>query len=196
MMRRLATSAVVFALTASATAQSRYSGTAAAVDHADQIAMASDASAMFALGRRYFEGKEVPRDYVQAADWYRKAATAGSSDAMLNLAILYENGRGVGQDYAQAAAWYEKAARLGQGSAMFHLGVLRWSGRGVAQDYVEAYKWFDLASTSGSAEERQRSLEARDNIARAPQLTPQLIADAQLRAKNWRAGLSASLSGS
>jgi hypothetical protein len=46
----------------------------------------------------------VPRDYVQAMTWYRKAADAGDANAMYNIAILYESGLGVAKDAAQAAA--------------------------------------------------------------------------------------------
>jgi TPR repeat protein len=118
--------------------------------------------------------------------WFRKAASAGNADAMHRLAIAYNNGHGVRQDDAQAAAWYRRAADLGQGSSMFYLGTMCWGGRGVKQDYAEAYKWLSLAVTYGPANERQRNADARDLLERAPQMTPDLLAQARERIAAWQ----------
>ena len=52
----------------------------------------------------------VPRDYAQAALWYRKAAEQGNAGAQEALGDLYDTGRGVSRDYAEAYFWYDLAA--------------------------------------------------------------------------------------
>ena len=64
-------------------------------------------------------------------------------------------------------------------------GVLYASGNGVAQDNASAYLWFSLAASRATGDERADYLSYRDRV--APLLTPQQIADAQHRAREWQA---------
>ena len=60
----------------------------------------------------------LPKDDVQALNWYRKAADAGEAYSMTKLGMMYQNGRGgLPQDNAQAASWYRKAAENGDADA-------------------------------------------------------------------------------
>jgi TPR repeat protein len=61
----------------------------------------------------YYTGQDIPQDYAQAVQWYRKAAEQGLAQAQYNLGFMYDKGRGVRQDDAQAVAWYRKAAEQG-----------------------------------------------------------------------------------
>ena len=45
-----------------------------------------------------------PRNYAEAAKWYRRAADLDYAEAQYNLGILYQDGLGIPQDYAEAAA--------------------------------------------------------------------------------------------
>ena len=45
-----------------------------------------DADAQFTLGMTYYEGRSVPRDYVESARWFRKAADQGHAIAQSRLA--------------------------------------------------------------------------------------------------------------
>ena len=47
------------------------------------------AAAQYALGYLYATGKGVPRDFKQAAIWYRKAALQDDPEAQNNLGALY-----------------------------------------------------------------------------------------------------------
>jgi TPR repeat protein len=47
------------------------------------------AQAQFMLGGLYFTGKSVPRDYVEASNWFRKAAWQGDPNAAHSLGSLY-----------------------------------------------------------------------------------------------------------
>jgi uncharacterized protein len=69
-----------------------------------------NAEAQNSLGALYAEGKGVPKDYVQARQWYEKAAAQGHALAQNNLAELYFAGLGVQQDYVRAYMWVNIAA--------------------------------------------------------------------------------------
>ena len=58
-------------------------------------------------------------------------------------------------------------------------------GRGVPQDYVQAHKWMNLAASRQTGEERQRSADRRDTLARL--MTPAQLAEAQRLAREWDA---------
>lgn len=76
------------------------------------------AEAQAILGLMYQNGQGLPRDYVQAAQWYDRAARQGHGDAQANLATLYRYGAGVPRDYIESWAWYETAANGGHGEAV------------------------------------------------------------------------------
>jgi TPR repeat protein len=114
-------------------------------------AKAGDAVAQFDLGYAYYLGQGVPKDYVQAALWFRKAADQGDAVAQHDLGVLYENGFGVLQDYAQAATWYREAADQGNAEAQSNLGLLYNNGQGVPQDYAQAAAWYRKSAEQGYA---------------------------------------------
>jgi hypothetical protein len=107
------------------------------------------ADAQLSLGRAYEKGRGVPKDYVRAAAWYRKAAEQGYPAAQTQIGGAYHMGRGVPQDYVQAAAWYRKAAEQGDPTGQSYLGVLYEEGRGVPKDYVQAAAWYRKAAEQG-----------------------------------------------
>ncbi len=124
-------------------------------------AKAGDAAAQTSIGRAYWQGTGVPKDYVQAVYWLRKAAEQGNPGAQLGLGIIYdgelEEVKDVPQDQAQAALWLRKAAEQGNGIAEYLLGHLYASGRGVPQDYVQAVAWYLKAAEHGEMKSRAES---------------------------------------
>ena len=141
--------------------------------------------AQFNLGLAYVNGRGVPKDYRQAAAWYRKAADQEYADAQDSLGFMYANGEGVPQDDRQAAAWYRKAADQGHAGAQLSLGFSYWTGRGVPRDDVLAYMWFNLAVSRSSGVEQKLSVANRDRV--SARLTPQQRADGQRMAREWQA---------
>jgi hypothetical protein len=83
-----------------------------------------NAEAQEALGFSYCIGAGVPRDYLQAVMWFRKAAEQGNAEAQYRLGLSYYNGEGVPKDYAQAAFWWRKAAEQGEDTAQYNLKYL------------------------------------------------------------------------
>jgi hypothetical protein len=109
-------------------------------------AKAGDAASEFLVAIEYQKGDIVPRDFGQAAAWYRKAAEQGYAPAQYKLALLYQQKQsGIPQDDAQAAAWLRKAADQGNAQAQAALGQCFSTARGVAQDDAQAVLWYQKA---------------------------------------------------
>ncbi len=114
-----------------------------------------DADVQFHLGLKFASGKGAGLDYVQAAEWYRKAAEQNHFLAQFNLGMMYAYGQGVPRDAVQSRLWLGKAAQQGDAGAQFHLGdnCHRASFRQVPEEAsesrIEAYKWYRLAAAQG-----------------------------------------------
>ena len=76
------------------------------------------------MGIYYADGSGVPKDYVEAARWYRLAADRGHGMAQNNLGWVYQQGTGVPKDEVEAERWYRKSADQGNVSAMINLANL------------------------------------------------------------------------
>ncbi|HEY3827264.1 MAG TPA: tetratricopeptide repeat protein, partial [Bryobacteraceae bacterium] len=81
-----------------------------------------DPRAQYNRGTGYWYGSGVPQDYVEAANWFRKAAEGGFAEAQYRLAQMMAIGQGIRQDNTEAANWYRKAAEQGVVGAQFNLG--------------------------------------------------------------------------
>ena len=62
----------------------------------------------------YGKGYGVPRNYIEAIKWYKKAADQGNADAQYELGYMYDLGLGeLIQSYIEARKWYRFAADQG-----------------------------------------------------------------------------------
>lgn len=152
-----------------------------------------DATAQFIIAWEYYGGTDpevaprnhLPKDYLQAADWFHRAAmhsesidmamvrggpsnaavyastdvTMGRGSEYFFLGSLFDEGGDLPQDYSQAAFWYHKGADQGNAHAQSSLGTLYAEGKGVQQDYVQAATWFSEAADKGDSD-AQSSLGA------------------------------------
>ena len=148
-----------------------------------------DAKAQFRLADHYELGKGVPRDYVEAVQWYAKAAAQGHAGAQYSLGRIFEfAGRlqaGFSEDYTEAAKWYRMAAEQGYARGQLKLAFAYSLGIGVPQDYIQAHMWANLASarSTGRAEQKLRA-DLREAI--AAKMTPEQIGEAQRLAREWK----------
>jgi TPR repeat protein len=113
----------------------------------------------FLAGEIYYQGKLVPKDIAQAADWFNKAATQGSPEAMNRIGEMWAAGMNGAPDPKEAANWYHKAATKGLAEAQFNLGLCYTKGERVPVNPVEAWKWLQLAAEQkfpNAAEERDK----------------------------------------
>ena len=119
----------------------------------------------------------------ETTDELRALAQQGDVVAQLILAGNYNFGQGVPQDYVEAVLWFRLAADQGYALAQLNLGTSYANGQGVPQDHVEAHMWFNLAAAQSSGEDRDQTVESRDAV--AERMTPDQIAEAQRRAREW-----------
>jgi TPR repeat protein len=96
----------------------------------------------------YMYGRGLPRDYAEAAKFYRKEAEGGDAGGMSHLGNLYQTGRGVPKSFRDAASNYQKAVDLHYEPAALYLGDLYQNRWGVQQDLDRARFLFSQASTS------------------------------------------------
>ena len=115
----------------------------------------TDPDVQFSLGLQFASGVGAAQDYVQAADWYRKAAEQNHPLAQFNLGMMYANGQGVAKDAAQSMIWFGRAANLGDAGGQYKMGrsCQRASLDGLPADAsearIEAYKWYQLSAAQG-----------------------------------------------
>jgi len=99
------------------------------------------------------------------------------------LGRAYEGNWGTTQDFVQAAQWYRKAADGGHAIGQLTLAAMYERAVGVPRDAVEAHKWSNLAASRAQSEDRKSFTDVRDRIAAS--MTPDQIAEAQKRAREW-----------
>ena len=87
-----------------------------------------DTNAEALLGRAYFEGLGVPRDFTLANQWLSKAAAKGQPDAMYMLGLIYERANGVPQDLNKAIDLFDRAAEKGNNYARMEAAGMRLQG--------------------------------------------------------------------
>ncbi len=80
------------------------------------------------FAKRYLEGKDGPRDSVEAAKWLWRAVAKQNREAGLLLADLYMRGDGVAKSCDQARLLLVAAAKKGVGEAAGRLRSLETSG--------------------------------------------------------------------
>ena len=107
--------------------------------------------AQVALGYFYDTGLIVPRDWQQAADWYRKAARQDDRLADWLLGRLYYTGDGVPRDLNTANSWLQKAANQGDPFGQYLSGLIRLE----RNDYLKAADWFRKAAMQGLPQAQQ-----------------------------------------
>ena len=98
---------------------------AVALGRARVLAEKGDADGQALLGRAFYEGVGLPRDYVWALNWLNRAASQGSADGMFFLGLMHEHGRGVPQNLTKALELFDRAAGLGQRYAQMEARGMR-----------------------------------------------------------------------
>jgi len=118
----------------------------AASEYYRRAAQKGNASAMFCLGKLYWTGKGVKRDYAVAVQWFRDAAEAGNVEAMVMMGWVYYRGVGDGKivprDLKQARKYYQLAVDNGDDRSYYWLGVMCYE----LKDYKEAMAAFKKAA--------------------------------------------------
>jgi hypothetical protein len=159
---------------------------AAALRLADPLAAEGDARAQSMLGLVYYRGRGVPQDLNEAVKWFRLAADRRDAAAQFYLGVMYSEGQGVPQDYDEAVKWYRRAADQGDAQAQYNLGLVYAYGEARGPDNISAYVWFNLAVAHFAASDARRSVAVSSRDAVASKMTPDQIAEAQKRSREWK----------
>ena len=146
------------------------------------LAEQGDAAAQTKMGLLSEIGRGVPKNDVEAAQWYQKAAAQGVAEAQAALGFMYSAGQGVAKDTGKAMAWYRRAAKQGYPAAQYSLGLGYASGEGVPRDNMLAYMWFYLAAKQNHQDAKRN----RDGV--APLLTRDQVLKAEYMAHNFMVG--------
>ena len=148
-----------------------------------------DAAAQNELGSRYYAGRGVERDDVEAARWIQLAAVQGYAPAQYNLGLLHFRNRGVAGNDAEAARWYRAAAEQGYAPAQAGLGYLYIYAAGVDEDHILAYMWIELAWRAADNDFTKR-LYAGQRKELAALMTDGDVREGRRLADAWRPGPS------
>lgn len=107
-------------------------------------AEAGQSEAQFTLGKLYYYGFGIERNFTEAIKWFRSSANHGHAFAQFLLGEVYEKGKGLDRDYTQSAKWYKRAALGGHSLAIYRLSNLYAHGLGVRKNIIKAYAWNKL----------------------------------------------------
>src|SRR3978361_516394 len=111
------------------------------------LAEQGDPAAQTYLGFMFETGRGVPRNYTEAAMWYRRAAEQGDSLAQYSLGLLYDKGQGVPQDIVEANKWLNLSTaaaprRAREARARLRDAVTTKMTRGeIARSRLRALEW-------------------------------------------------------
>jgi len=121
----------------------------------------TNADIQYYLGKCYYQGNVVAKDYAESVKWWSKAAEQGHADAQCLLGMCCEYGTGLPKDNAEAVKWYRKAAD--QGDAMAQ-ELLRLACGEVAR--AEAAREEQEKAAREKAEREEAERVAREKAAR------------------------------
>lgn len=129
------------------------------------------------------------KDMATAVRIWKVWASQGDPEAQTLLGAMYWSGEGVPRDHKEAARLYRLAANKGYARAQNDIGFMLAFGEGVPpRDDVEAYKWLTLAIARYTAKNQDRLDQAiKDKATLARRMTPAQIAEAERRARAWKA---------
>lgn len=84
----------------------------------------NNAMAQYNLGKCYYEGLGVAKDYSKAVRWFTLSAKQGNACGQCALAEMYYLGHGVEADVDKAVKWFQQAAANGSDEAEINLGFI------------------------------------------------------------------------
>lgn len=117
------------------------------------IELGGNEQAEFNLGKMYFNGEGVTKNYAMAESYLSKLANAGNSTAQEYMGYIYEKGDpiyGINPDVKKQMYWYEKAAQNGDVDAQLKLANAYNIGLGVKKDQKKSFDYYYKAAENSS----------------------------------------------
>ena len=96
-----------------------------------------DIYSMRLIALAYTDGDYLPKDFLAAEAWLRKAAELDSEEAKKELAKLLTDGKGVAQDYEEAFGIYHELMLDCDLDGMVGVGNAYKYGKGIQQDVTK-----------------------------------------------------------
>ncbi len=114
-------------------------------------ASVGDSQAQYEMGRFYYQGKHIEKDYIQALNWFDTAAKNGHVPAMNALAGMYNAGHGCENPQPEKTFfWYQSAADTGDFEARVNLAVCYLNGIGIEKNEAKGFEIMKSAADAKS----------------------------------------------
>lgn len=117
-----------------------------AVKYFKEMSDSGNLYGQFMLGKCYYSGLGVQKDFNIAFELFSKAAQGNMPEAINSKGICYLKGRGTKQDFSKAAECFREAAERGLPIAQANLADCYVYGNGVEQNYKTAKEWYEKAA--------------------------------------------------
>ena len=110
---------------------------------AERAANRANLKGLLILGKLYYQGEVINRDFASALRCYQQALAIDKDNrlALNQLGIMYYKGEGMEIDFRKAASFCERAADKGQAGCQYYLGLMYVNGEGVTQDIDTGISW-------------------------------------------------------
>ena len=106
-----------------------------------------DSEAQYQLGKLYYSGENVKKNYRVAFEWYKKAAESGHVLAQRMVAeMLLEGSQEIKKNRKLAFYWMQCAAMQDDTTALERLGDMYAKGEGCVKDQNKAIEWYEKAA--------------------------------------------------
>lgn len=119
---------------------------AEAVKYFKELSDSGNLYGQFMLGKCYYSGLGVQKDFKIAFELFSKAAQGNMPEAINSKGVCYLKGRGTKQDFSKAAECFKEAAERGLPIAQANLADCYVYGNGVEQNYKTAKEWYEKAA--------------------------------------------------
>jgi len=134
------------------------------IDELTRLAERGSILSMLEIGRAYYSGTGVLKDYAHSEEWFRRAANARSVLGHYYLGLVQKKTARV----VDAIASFNFSASRGYGPALYELGKIYFYGEGVTKDSRLASQYLAKASQAGMV--HATALLAHNEIRTAPNL--------------------------
>ncbi len=121
------------------------------LDQLNIMADQGDADAGCVLGKMYFLGDGVEKDYEKAVKFFTDATYNGSEEARRNLALCCYYGIGTEVDYDRAFFWLNSLEALNDKDVLRLIATSYRNGTGTKVNYEKAKEYYLKASELGDS---------------------------------------------
>lgn len=114
------------------------------IEKLTELAEQGDTESAYDLGRAYYFGNRVDRDFSSARTWFSRAARQGHRCAATYVGRIFDRGGfGVERDEGKAIEWYALGTESGDTNAYLMLGLRHLDPEVGKPNYVAAARWLE-----------------------------------------------------